>query len=46
MDKGLDTLWDRHLALSSKNLSKLLFSFEVFKFLQKELKKKHKIKFN
>jgi hypothetical protein len=46
MDKGLDTLWDRHLALSSKNLSKLLFSFEVVKFLQKELKKKHNIKFN
>jgi hypothetical protein len=46
VNKGLDTLWDRHLALSSKNLSKLLFSFEVVKFLQKELKKKHNIKFN
>ena len=45
MKKGLDVLWDRHAALSPKNLSKLLFSSEVVLFLQKELKKKHNIKF-
>ena len=43
--KGLEILWDRHSALSPKNLSKLLFSKEVVSFLQKELKKKHNIKF-
>ncbi len=41
----METLWDRHSALSPKNLSKLLFSSEVVSFLQKELKKKHNIKF-
>jgi hypothetical protein len=46
LKKGLDVLWDRHSALSPKNLSKLLFSDEVIKFLQKELKKKHNIKFD
>jgi hypothetical protein len=46
LKKGLETLWDRHAALSPKNLSKLLFSTEVIKFLQKELKKKHNIKFD
>jgi hypothetical protein len=46
LKKGLDVLWDRHSALSPKNLSKLLFSTEVVKFLQKELKKKYKIKFD
>jgi len=46
LKKGLDVLWDRHSALSPKNLSKLLFSTEVVKFLQKELKKKHNIKFD
>jgi hypothetical protein len=45
LKKGLETLWDRHSALSPKNLSKLLFSSEVVSFLQKELKKKHNIKF-
>ncbi len=45
LKKGLETLWDRHSALSPKNLSKLLFSNEVVSFLQKELKKKHNIKF-
>lgn len=45
LKKGLDILWDRHSALSPKNLSKLLFSSEVILFLQKELKKKHNIKF-
>jgi hypothetical protein len=45
LKKGLETLWDRHSALSPKNLSKLLFSTEVVNFLQKELKKKHNIKF-
>lgn len=43
--KGLDILWDRHSALSPKNLCKLIFSKEVVLFLQKELKKKHNIKF-
>ena len=46
LKKGLEVLWDRHSALSPKNLSKLLFSTEVIKFLQKELKKKHNIKFD
>ena len=46
LKKGLDVLWDRHSALSPKNLSKLLFSTEVVKFLQKELKKKYSIKFD
>ena len=46
LKKGLEVLWDRHSALSPKNLSKLLFSDEVIKFLQKELKKKHNIKFD
>ena len=46
LKKGLDVLWDRHSALSPKNLSKLLFSSEVVKFLQKELKKKYSIKFD
>jgi len=46
LKKGLDVLWDRHSALSPKNLSKLLFSTEVVKFLQKELKKKYNIKFD
>ena len=46
LKKGLDVLWDRHSALSPKNLSKLLFSTEVIKFLQKELKKKYSIKFD
>jgi hypothetical protein len=46
LKKGLEVLWDRHSALSPKNLSKLLFSTEVVKFLQKELKKKYKIKFD
>ena len=46
LKKGLDALWDRHSALSPKNLSKLLFSTEVVKFLQKELKKKYSIKFD
>ena len=46
LKKGLDVLWDRHSALSPKNLSKLLFSKEVVKFLQKELKKKYSIKFD
>ena len=46
LKKGLGVLWDRHSALSPKNLSKLLFSSEVVKFLQKELKKKHTIKFD
>ena len=46
LKKGLQTLWDRHSALSPKNLSKLLFSEEVIIFLQKELKKKHNIKFD
>ncbi len=46
LKKGLEVLWDRHSALSPKNLSKLLFSDEVVKFLQKELKKKHNIKFD
>ena len=45
LKKGLEILWDRHSALSPKNLSKLLFSAEVVSFLQKELKKKHNIKF-
>jgi hypothetical protein len=45
LKKGLEVLWDRHSALSPKNLSKLLFSTEVVAFLQKELKKKHNIKF-
>jgi len=45
LKKGLEVLWDRHSALSPKNLSKLLFSSEVVLFLQKELKKKHNIKF-
>ena len=44
--KGFDVLWDRHSALSPKNLSKLLFSDEVVKFLKKELKKKYNIKFD
>ena len=46
LKKGLDVLWDRHSALSPKNLSKLLFSDEVVKFLKKELKKKYNIKFD
>ena len=46
LKKGLEVLWDRHSALSPKNLSKLLFSTEVIKFLQKELKKKYSIKFD
>ena len=46
LKKGLGVLWDRHSALSPKNLSKLLFSSEVVKFLQKELKKKYTIKFD
>lgn len=46
LKKGLDVLWDRHSALSPKNLSKLLFSDEVIRFLQKELKKKYYIKFD
>jgi hypothetical protein len=46
LKKGLEVLWDRHSALAPKNLSKLLFSTEVVKFLQKELKKKHNIKFD
>jgi hypothetical protein len=46
LKKGLGVLWDRHSALSPKNLSKLLFSTEVVKFLQKELKKKYSIKFD
>ena len=39
-------LWDRYLALSPKNLSKLLYSSEVVKFLQKELRRKSNIKFD
>ena len=46
LKKGLDILWDRHSAISPKNLSKLLFSDEVVKFLKKELKKKYNIKFD
>ena len=46
LKKGLDVLWDRHSALSPKNLSKLLFSDEVVRFLKKELKKKYNIKFD
>ena len=46
LKKGLDVLWDRHSAHSPKNLSKLLFSDEVVKFLKKELKKKYNIKFD
>lgn len=44
--KGLEVLWSRHSAISSKNLSKLLYSSEVVSFLQKELKKRHNIKFD
>jgi len=42
---GLEELWKRHSALSPKSLAKLIYSKEVIKFLQKELKKKHNAKF-
>ena len=46
LKNGLDVLWDRYLALSPKNLSKILYSSEVVKFLQKELRRKSNIKFD
>jgi hypothetical protein len=46
LKNGLDVLWDRYLALSPKNLSKILYSSEVVKFLQKELRRKSSIKFD
>jgi hypothetical protein len=42
---GLEEFWKRHSALSPKNLAKLIYSDEVVKFLQKELKKKYSTKF-
>jgi hypothetical protein len=42
---GLEELWKRHSALSPKSLAKFIYSKEVIKFLQKELKKKYNAKF-
>jgi hypothetical protein len=42
---GLEVLWKRHSALSPKSLAKFIYSKEVIKFLQKELKKKFSAKF-
>ncbi len=42
---GLEELWKRHSALSPKSLAKFIYSKEIIKFLQKELKKKHNAKF-
>lgn len=43
---GLEDLWSRHTALSPKTLSRLIYSSETIKFLQKELKKQYGIKFD
>lgn len=43
---GLEELWRRHSALSPNSLSKFIFSKEVIKFLQKELKKKYNSRFD
>jgi len=42
---GLEALWKRYSVLSPKNLAKFIYSDEVVKFLQKELKKKYATKF-
>jgi len=43
---GLSDLWKKHSALSTKSLSKIIYSDEVAKFIQKKLKKKVGIKFD
>lgn len=43
--EGLEILWKRHSALSPKNLASFIYSKEIIKFLQKELKKKYNTKF-
>jgi predicted type IV restriction endonuclease len=43
---GLNELWKKHSALSTKSLSKLIYSEEVAKFIQKKLKKKVGMKFD
>jgi hypothetical protein len=45
LKNGLEELWKRHSALSPKSLAKFIYSKEVIKFLQKELKKKFNAKF-
>lgn len=42
---GLEKLWKRHSALAPMSLSKFIYSEEIVKFLQKELKKKYDTKF-
>jgi hypothetical protein len=43
---GLNELWKKHSALSTKSLSKLIYSEEIAKFIQKKLKKKVGMKFD
>ncbi len=43
---GLSDLWKKHSALSTKSLSKIIYSDEVAKFIQKKLKKKVGVRFD
>ncbi len=46
LKKGLENLWDKCCALEPSNISRLLYSKHIIKFLRRELRKAHKSKFS